>query len=211
MSRIGEDLVLWSSQEFGFIELDDAFTTGSSMMPQKKNPDVAELVRGKSARVLGDLVALLSLEKGLPLGYGRDLQEDKAPLFDALSNVSLSLDALTGALQTAKFRPDRMREALAAGHVVATEMADWLAVKGVPFREAHEITGRLVREAIKRGVALRDLPVAVMRSFHPAIDETVLDVLDPEVAVERRKGVGATSSGRVREAIAVARKALGPR
>jgi argininosuccinate lyase len=211
MSRIGEELVLWSSQEFGFVELDDAFTTGSSMMPQKKNPDVAELVRGKSARVLGDLVALLSLEKGLPLGYGRDLQEDKTPLFDAVSNVALSLDALSGALQTAKFKADRMREALAAGHVVATEMADWLAVKGVPFREAHEITGRLVREAMARGVALRDLPVAVMRSFHPAIDEGVLAVLDPEVAIERRKGVGATSSGRVREAIAAARKALGPR
>lgn len=211
MSRIGEELVLWSSQEFGYVELDDAFTTGSSMMPQKKNPDVAELVRGKSARVLGDLVALLSLEKGLPLGYGRDLQEDKTPLFDAVSNVALSLDALAGALQTAKFNAVRMREALAAGHVVATEMADWLAVKGVPFREAHEITGRLVREAIVRGVALRDLPIAVMRSFHPAIDETVLEVLDPEVAVERRKGVGAPSSARVREAIAAARKALGPR
>jgi argininosuccinate lyase len=208
MSRIGEELVLWSSQEFGFVELDDAFTTGSSMMPQKKNPDVAELVRGKSARVMGDLVALLALEKGLPLGYGRDLQEDKTPLFDAVSNVALSLDALTGALQTASFRPDRMRAALAGGHLLATELADWLAVRGVPFREAHEITGRLVREAIERGVALSELPVAVMRGFHPAIDEGVLDVLDPEVAVERRKGFGATSSARVREAIAMARQAL---
>jgi argininosuccinate lyase len=208
MSRIGEELVLWSSQEFGFVELDDAFSTGSSMMPQKKNPDVAELVRGKSARVLGDLVALLSLEKGLPLGYARDLQEDKIPLFDAVSNVALSLDALTGALQTAKFRVDRMRAALAGGHVTATELADWLVLRGVPFREAHEITGRLVHEAIERGVALNELPIAVMKQAHCAIDESVLAVLDPEVAVERRKGFGATGSERVREAIAAARKAL---
>jgi len=211
MSRIGEELVLWSSQEFGFIELDDAFTTGSSMMPQKKNPDVAELIRGKSSRVLGDLVALLTLEKGLPLGYGRDLQEDKTPLFDAVFNVALSLDALTGAIQTVKFRVDRMRAALTEGHLVATEMADWLVVRGVPFREAHEITGRLVREAMARGVSLKELPIAVMKGFHPALDETVLDVLDPEVAVERRKGFGATSSERVREAIAAARQAVAGR
>jgi argininosuccinate lyase len=208
MSRICEEIVLWSSEEFGFVELDDAFATGSSMMPQKKNPDVAELIRGKCGRVMGDLVALLSLEKGLPLGYGRDLQEDKTPLFDAVSNVALSLDALSGALQTAKFRVDRMRAALSGGHLMATELADWLAVRGVPFREAHEITGRLVREAIERGVGLRELPIAVMKGFHPKIDESVLAVLDPEVAVERRKGVGATALVRVREAIAAARQDL---
>ena len=201
--------MIWSSQEFRFVELDDAFATGSSMMPQKKNPDTAELVRGKSARVIGDLVTLLTLEKGLPLGYNRDLQEDKAPIFDAVATVAVSLEALTGALATAKFRVDRMRAALGAGYVTATEVADYLATRGVPFREAHEITGKLVREAMERGVDLAELPVPVMRGFHPALDESVLKVLDPEVAIERRTGFGAPSLARVKAAIATARERLG--
>jgi argininosuccinate lyase len=208
LSRIGEELVLWSSQEFGFVELDDAFATGSSMMPQKKNPDVAELVRGKSARVIGDLVALLTLEKGLPLGYNRDLQEDKPPLFDAVLAVGTALEAMSGALATVSFRVDRMRAALGAGYVTATEVADFLAARGVPFREAHEITGRLVREAMARGVGLEELPVAVLRGFHPALDEEVLKVLDPEVAIERRQGYGAPSAAQVRAAIIAGRKSL---
>jgi len=208
LSRIGEEIVLWSSQEFRFVELSDGFATGSSMMPQKKNPDAAELVRGKSARVIGDLVALLTLEKGLPLGYNRDLQEDKAPIFDAVATVGLALEALRGALATATFRVDRMRSALAEGHVTATEIADHLAAKGVPFREAHEITGRLVREAMARGVSLRDVPVPVMRGFHPLLDESVLPLLDPEVAIERRKTFGAPSLAHVKQAIAAARRAL---
>jgi argininosuccinate lyase len=211
LSRIGEDLVIWSSQEFGFVELDDAFATGSSIMPQKKNPDAAELVRGKSARVIGDLVAILTLEKGLPLAYNRDLQEDKAPLFDAVSTVAVSLDALTGAIASANFHVPRMRAALASGYLTATEVADWLAARGVPFREAHEVTGKLVREAIRRGVALHELPIAVMQSFHEALDEQVLAVLDPEVAIERRKGYGAPSMAQVKQAIARARAELGPR
>jgi argininosuccinate lyase len=209
LSRIGEELVIWSSQEFGFVELDDAFATGSSMMPQKKNPDVAELVRGKSARVIGDLVALLTLEKGLPLGYNRDLQEDKPPLFDAVLAVATSLEAMSGALATASFRVDRMRAALGAGYVTATEVADFLAAHGVPFREAHEITGRLVREAMERGVGIEELPLPVLRGFHPVLDEQVLAVLDPEVAIERRKGFGAPSAAQVRKAILAARRALG--
>jgi argininosuccinate lyase len=209
LSRIGEEIVLWSSQEFGFVELDDAFATGSSMMPQKKNPDVAELVRGKSARVIGDLVALLTLEKGLPLGYNRDLQEDKPPLFDAVISVGTALEAMSGALATASFRVDRMRAALGAGYLTATEVADFLAARGVPFREAHEITGRLVREAMARGVGLEELPVAVLRGFHPALDEQLIAVLDPEVAIERRKGFGAPSAAQVRQAILVARQSLG--
>ena len=167
LSRIGEEIVLWSSQEFGFVELDDAFATGSSMMPQKKNPDMAELVRGKSARVIGDLVALLMLQKGLPLGYNRDLQEDKTP---DLRRGRHRGDLARGAgrrAATANFRVDRMRAALGAGFVTATEVADYLAARGVPFREAHEITGRLVREAMARGVPLHEVPVAVMRGFHP--------------------------------------------
>jgi argininosuccinate lyase len=208
LSRIGEELVLWSSQEFRFVELSDGFATGSSMMPQKKNPDAAELVRGKSARVIGDLMALLTLEKGLPLGYNRDLQEDKTPIFDAVATVGLSLRAMRGALASATFRVDRMRSALAEGHVTATEIADYLAAKGVPFREAHEITGRLVREAMERGVALREVPVPVMRGFHPLLDESVLPLLDPEVAIERRKTFGAPSLAHVKKAIAAARRAL---
>ena len=209
LSRIGEEIVLWSSQEFRFVELSDGFATGSSMMPQKKNPDVAELVRGKSARVIGDLVALLTLEKGLPLGYNRDLQEDKTPLFDAVATVGVSLDALTGALAAATFRVDRMRSALGEGHVTATEAADYLAARGVPFREAHEITGRLVREAMARGVALQEVPVPVMRSFHPLLDESVLPLLDPATAIERRKTFGGPALALVKEAIAAARRALG--
>jgi argininosuccinate lyase len=208
LSRIGEDLVLWSSQEFGFVELTDAFATGSSMMPQKKNPDVAELVRGKSARVIGDLVALLSLQKGLPLAYNRDLQEDKTPIFDAVATVLVSLEAMTGALATCTFRVDRMRAALGAGYVTATEVADFLAARGVPFRDAHEITGRLVREAMTRGLPLHELPVALMQTYHPALDESVLAVLDPEVAIERRNAHGAPARAQVVRAIAVGRKAL---
>jgi argininosuccinate lyase len=179
------------------------------MMPQKKNPDVAELVRGKSARVIGDLMALLTLEKGLPLGYNRDLQEDKVPVFDAVDTVAIALDALRGALATATFRIDRMRSALGEGHLTATEVADYLAARGVPFREAHEITGRLVREAMARGVSLREVPIPVMRSFHPLLDESVLPLLDPEVAIERRKTFGAPSLAHVKQAIVVARRALG--
>ena len=208
LSRIGEEIVLWSSQEFRFVELSDGFATGSSMMPQKKNPDVAELVRGKSARVIGDLVALLTLQKGLPLGYNRDLQEDKTPLFDAVATVGIATDALSGALATATFRVDRMRSALGEGHVTATEVADFLAARGVPFREAHEITGRLVREAMARGVALSDVPVPVMRGFHALLDESVLPLLDPETAIERRKTFGAPSLAHVKQAIASARRAL---
>ena len=209
LSRVGEEIVLWSSQEFGFVELDDAYSTGSSMMPQKKNPDVAELVRGRAARVTGSLVSLLMLEKGLPLGYDRDLQEDKTPLFDSVSTVLVSLRALAGALATARFRADRMRAALSAGFVTATELADWLATRGVPFREAHEITGQLVREALARGVDLAGLPLDAMRAVHAGIDQDVYRVLDPEVAVERREGFGGPAAVRVRAALAEARRQLG--
>lgn len=208
LSRIGEELVLWSSQEFGFLELSDAFATGSSMMPQKKNPDVAELVRGKSARVIGAVVSLLALEKGLPLAYNRDLQEDKPPLFDAVATVSISLEALAGALASARFREDRMRAALGAGYVTATELADWLAARGVPFRQAHEVTGKLVREAMARGVDLAELPDEVLVAAHPAIDPSVRAVLDPVVAIERRQIHGGPAEAQVRRAIAAARASL---
>jgi argininosuccinate lyase len=173
LSRIGEEIVLWSTQEFGFVELDDTFSTGSSMMPQKKNPDVAELVRGRSARLIGHAVTLLVLEKGLPLGYNRDLQEDKPTFFDVFETIDVSLAALAGAVRTATFKQDRMARALKDGFVCATEIADYLAARGAPFREAHEITGRLVKEAISRGVGLEDLPLDTFRSAHPSFAEDV--------------------------------------
>ncbi|MCA9531441.1 MAG: argininosuccinate lyase, partial [Myxococcales bacterium] len=190
LSRVAEELVLWSSQEFGFIEMSDAFTTGSSIMPQKKNPDMAELVRGKSARVVGDLVTMLVLLKGLPLAYNRDLQEDKAPVFDAFDTVDDSLDVLTGALATARFRVERMRAALRDGFLDATELADWLAARGVPFRDAHHVAGRLVARAVREGATLSELPLEALLAEHPSFDATVYDALDMETAAERRDLLG---------------------
>jgi argininosuccinate lyase len=201
LSRVAEELVLWSSAEFGFVAMADAWTTGSSMMPQKKNPDVAELVRGKTGRVVGDLVALLVTLKGLPLAYNRDLQEDKAPLFDAFDSVDACLEALAGAIETARFDADRMREALRRGHVDATEVADHLAARGVPFREAHHVAGRLVARAHVAGVALPDLGLDAFRAEHPAFDESVFRALDPEVAIERRDVPGGPARRHVLAAI----------
>ncbi len=200
-SRIAEELVLWSSQEFGFVEMSDAYATGSSMMPQKKNPDIAELVRGKTGRVVGDLVALLVLLKGLPLAYNRDLQEDKPPLFDAFDTVEAVLGMLRGMIGTIRFRPERMRAALRDGFLDATEMADWLAARGVPFREAHHVVGRLVGEAARRGVGLAQLPLEALRAEHPAFDATVYDALDMERAVERRDLPGGPARRRVQQAL----------
>ncbi len=208
LSRIGEELVIWSSQEFGFVELSDTFSTGSSMMPQKKNPDVAELVRGRSARVIGQAVTLLVLEKGLPLGYNRDLQEDKVPLFDAFATSITSLEALAGAIASARFNAERMRQALRHGHVGATELADYLAARGVPFREAHEVIGKLVKLAIRQGVALDELPLATLREGHESFDDDAYRVLDPEVALERRDLVGGPARKRVQAEIAAAKERL---
>jgi len=201
LSRIAEELVLWSSQEFGFIEMTDRFTTGSSIMPQKKNPDMAELVRGKSGRVIGDLVSLLVLMKGLPLAYNRDMQEDKRPTFDAFDTVEDCLDVLAGALATARFRQDRMHDALADGFLDATEVADWLAARGVPFREAHHVSGRLVRECVARGCVLAALPIEAWKAQHPSFDESVFDAIRPEVAVERRDVVGGPARAQVASAV----------
>jgi argininosuccinate lyase len=211
LSRISEELVIWSTQEFGFVEMTDRFTTGSSIMPQKKNPDMAELVRGKSGRVIGDLVSLLVLMKGLPLSYNRDMQEDKRPVFDAFDTVSDGLDVLAGALATARFRADRMRTALLEGFVDATEVADWLAARGVPFREAHHVSGRLVRRCIERGLVLATLPLEDWRAEHPLFDESVLTAIEPEVAVERRDVEGGPKKARVQAEIAALFERLAPR
>lgn len=206
LSRIGEEIVLWSTSEYGFMTLSDAFATSSSMMPQKKNPDVAELVRGRAARLIGSVVSLLVLEKSLAFGYGRDLQEDKPPIFDALESAQVSAAALTGAIATATFHREKMRAALDRGHLCATDLADFLAQRGLPFREAHHIVGALVREAESRNVELAGLPSDVLLTAHPSLTGTELaDVLDPASAVERRAVLGGPAKVRVLEAIADAR------
>ena len=190
LSRISEELVLWSTQEFGFMQMSDAFTTGSSMMPQKKNPDMAELVRGKTGRVVGDLVSLLVLLKGLPLAYNRDLQEDKPPVFDAFDTVDASLEVLAGALEQAKFHSEAMYAALRAGFLDATEIADYLAERGVPFREAHHVAGRLVARAVRQNKVLAELSLDDFRAEHPNFSQDIFAALDPETMVERRDVVG---------------------
>jgi argininosuccinate lyase len=202
LSRIAEELVLWSSQEFGFVQMSDAFTTGSSIMPQKKNPDMPELVRGKTGRVVGSLVNLLVMLKGLPLAYNRDLQEDKAPVFEAFDTVQDCLTVLSGAIASATFNKDQMAAALQAGFLDATEVADWLASRGVPFRDAHHVAGKLVHKALQEGKALSQLPLEAYQAAHDAFDDTVFLALNMETAVERRDVVGGPARGRVAAAIA---------
>ncbi len=208
LSRIAEELVLWSSQEFAFMQMSDAFTTGSSIMPQKKNPDMPELVRGKTGRVVGSLVNLLVMLKGLPLAYNRDLQEDKAPVFDAFDTVHDCLAVLSGAIGSATFDKDRMAEALRAGFLDATEVADWLASRGVPFREAHHVAGTLVHQAVQEGKTLSELPLETYEAAHEAFDDSVFLALDMETAVERRDVVGGPARARVADAIAELRGRL---
>jgi argininosuccinate lyase len=210
LSRIGEEIVIWSSREFGFITLSDKFSTSSSMMPQKKNPDVAELVRGKAALLVGSAVSLMVLEKSLPFAYGRDLQEDKRPLFDALENAIVSLRALTGAIGTATFQAENLRRALDEGHVCATDVADFLVQKGVPFREAHHVVGDLVRSAEERGVQIGGLDPKLLTAAHPSLaGEELKRALDPALAVERRTVEGGPARVRVLEAIVEAKKSWG--
>ncbi len=192
LSRLAEDLVLFSSLEFGFLRLSDGFSTGSSLMPQKRNPDVAELARGKSGRLVGSLVSLLTLLKGLPTSYNRDLQEDKEPLFDTIDTLDLTLPAVTGAIATATFRPDRM-EGRMDPQLLATDIADWLVRRGVPFRRSHEIVGRLVRRTEEEGVPLSSLSLEAFREIDEAFDEDVFTVFDWTASVEARDAAGGTS------------------
>lgn len=186
VSRLCEEVILWSSQEFNFIELDDAFSTGSSIMPQKKNPDVAELTRGKTGRVYGDLISLLVVMKGLPLAYNKDMQEDKEAVFDAIDTVNLCLPALTGMLKTMKVNREAMREAAAGGYTNATDLADYLVGKGMPFRDAHEVSGKLVRHALKTGRALEELTLDEMAGFSGLITADVYSAIDLATCVRRR-------------------------
>ena len=185
LSRLGEELVLWSTSEFGFASIDDAYATGSSMLPQKKNPDVAELARGKTGRLIGHLAGLLATLKGLPLAYNRDLQEDKEPLFDAVDQISLGLRAVTGMLETTEFHTERMRVAADGPEAAAVDLAEWLVERGMPFRKAHAVVGGLVRDSLQRGVPLAELVQA-----HPALGTEALGLLEPGVAVTRRTTPG---------------------
>jgi argininosuccinate lyase len=208
LSRLAEELVLWSSPRFGFVRLPDRYCTGSSIMPQKKNPDVPELVRGKSARVIGALVALLTLMKAQPLAYNRDNQEDKEPLFDTVDTLKDSLAVFAGLVQGLAPVPRAMRAALAEGHATATDLADYLVRKGVPFRDAHEAVARAVREAERRGVDLARLPLATLKRFAPHIGADVRRALTPEGSVAARGHIGGTAPAQVRQAAARARKRL---
>ena len=208
LSRLAEEIVIWASQPFGFVTLPDAWSTGSSIMPNKRNPDAAELVRGHCARIVGDLVALLILLKGLPLAYAKDLQDDKAPLFDAHDLLAISLAAMTGMVAELQFHPDRMRTAAAAGHSTATDLADWLTANGVPFREAHLVVGRAVAAAEGKGVGLGQLSLDELRAIDARIGEEALERLTVESSVASRTSAGGTSPERVIEAIAAARAAL---
>lgn len=208
LSRLCEELVWWSSAEFGFVEMDDAHSTGSSIMPQKKNPDFAELVRGKSGRVVGDLTSLLVTVKGTPLTYDKDLQEDKEPLFDAADTVLGSLMACTGMLATCTFKEERMREASHEGYMAATDLADYLVGKGLPFRQAHSVVGRIVGDCVREGVTLQQLSTDELRSYSELFDDDAHEALDIDSIVRRRTTFGGTGHEAVRAQLKLATEAL---
>ena len=208
LSRLAEDVILYATSEFGFFELSDAVATGSSLMPQKKNPDSMELVRGKSGRVFGHLMALLAMMKGLPLAYNKDMQEDKEALFDTVDTVRNCLAVTTTVLRNIRLNENRAREAASRGYLNATELADYLARKGMPFREAHETVGRIVMHAIERNGELNDLPLDELKSFSSLIERDVLDFLSLEQTLATKSQTGGTSPGRVEEALREARARL---
>jgi argininosuccinate lyase len=208
LSRMSEELVLWSSAQFHFITLSDSFCTGSSIMPQKKNPDVPELIRGKSGRVFGHLMALLTLMKSQPLAYNKDNQEDKEPLFDAVDNVKGSLKVFADMVPAITCHPSAMREAALKGFATATDLADYLVRKGTPFRDAHEVVGKSVAYCVDKGCDLADLKLAELRRFSESIDEDVFDHLTLEGSVAARDHIGGTAPAQVRAAIQRARARL---
>jgi argininosuccinate lyase len=208
LSRLAEDIILYSTTEFGFFELSDAVATGSSLMPQKKNPDSMELVRGKAGRVFGHLAALLATMKGLPLAYNKDMQEDKEAVFDAADTVNASLAVTATVLRNLRLNEARAREAASHGYLNATELADYLVRKGMPFREAHETVGHIVMFAIERGVELNELSLEDLKSFAPAIDQDVFEALSLERTLATKGQVGGTAPARVSEALAAARATL---
>jgi len=208
LSRLSEELVLWSTSEFGFITISDAFTTGSSIMPQKKNPDVAELTRGKTGRVYGSLTALLTLMKGLPLAYNRDMQEDKEPLFDAADTVSLSLSVFAEMLKSVSIHTEAMRRAAEDGFITATDLADYLVRKGMPFREAHEVVGRAVLRCLERHWGLGTMPLEEYQRLSPLIREDVYDAISVEASVTRRTSSGGTAPANLARRLQTLKKRL---
>jgi argininosuccinate lyase len=210
LSRLAEELILWASQPFGFIRLPDSLSTGSSIMPQKKNPDAAELVRGHSGRVIGALTSLMITMKGLPLAYSKDMQDDKPPVFEAASLMGLSIAAMTGMIAESTFNTARMRAAAELGYATATDLADWLVREGgIPFREAHHITGSAVKLAESRGIALDALPLADLQAIDARIDERVYAALSVDASVAARASLGGTAPDQVRLQVAAAALALG--
>ncbi len=201
LSRMAEELILWATEEFSFIELPDAYTTGSSIMPQKKNPDVLELIRGKTGRVYGSLMSLLTTMKALPLAYNRDMQEDKIPLFDTVDTIKAVLSILIEMFPRIRFNRKVMKETSTEGYTLATDVAEYLVMKGVPFRHAHEITGQIVRYAIERGLTLEELSLDELKGFSPLIESDIRDVLNVENAVKRRRSRGATSPAEIKKQI----------
>lgn len=203
MSRLAEEIVIWSTPQFGFIRLSDAFSTGSSIMPQKKNPDAAELVRAKTGRINGSLIALLTVMKGLPLAYSKDMQEDKEQVFDAAESLELAVAAMTGMVRDMTIRADRMKAAAGSGYSTATDLADWLVREaGLPFRDAHHVTGRAVALAEQKTCDLADLSLEDLQSIHPSITAKVFDVLTVEASVASRTSFGGTAPNEVRKQIA---------
>ena len=198
LSRFSEEIILWCTNEFHFIELDDAYSTGSSIMPQKKNPDVAELVRGKTGRVYGDLITLLTVMKGIPLAYNKDMQEDKEALFDALDTVELSIKTFTGMVKTMKINKNAMKKGAAGGFTNATDVADYLVKHGVAFRNAHEIVGEIVLACIKEDKAIEDLSLEELQKFSPIFKEDIYNAIDLLTCVEERKVFGGPSTESVK-------------
>ncbi len=197
LSRLAEDIILWSTTEFGYVTLDDAWSTGSSIMPQKKNPDIAELARGKAGRLIGNLAGLMATLKAQPLAYNRDLQEDKEPVFDSVAQLELVLPAMAGLVATLRFDVDRMAELAPAGYTLATDVAEWLVRRGVPFRVAHEAAGAAVRTAEKRGVGLDELTDDELASISADLTPQVRDVLTVEGSVRARNARGGTAPEQV--------------
>lgn len=202
LSRFCEELILWNSTEFGFIEMDDAFSTGSSIMPQKKNPDMAELIRGKSGRVYGDMITLFTLMKSLPLAYNKDMQEDKPPVFDAIDTLKASIGIFTEMISTVTFNKDNMRAAVKNGFMNATDAADYLVRKGIPFRDCHEIIGRIVLHCINTNTAIEDLPLETLKEFSDKFDDDIYENIDAEACINAKKSTGSTSFESVKEQLA---------
>ena len=190
LSRLSEELILWTSWEFGFVELSDAYTTGSSIMPQKKNSDMAELIRGKTGRVYGDLVGLLTMLKGLPMAYNKDMQEDKEGVFDACDTVSMCLPVMTGMIETMTAKPEAMKKAAQRGFINATDLADYLVRKGLPFRSAYKISGAIVGDCVKSGAVLEELPLETYQQYSDLFDSDVYEAIDLTACVEKRTSAG---------------------